>query len=87
METIITVSSIMTMIISAFMLVDIAYNKIKYNYLNSEGLVKYATLFTTGYLFYKLPNHLGFIVLMFLLLFLFLVRMIFLTNKLSKQTN
>jgi hypothetical protein len=87
METIITMSSAITMLVAAFMLLDIAYHKIKNKNFNKENLIKCTSIFAVGYLFYNLPNQFGFVVLLFLLLMLFLTKMIFLTNKLSKQTN
>jgi hypothetical protein len=87
MEKIIIVSSIITMLISAFMLLDMVYNNIMHKKINRDSVIKYTLLFVVGFLFYKLPNPLGFLTLLFLLLFLFLTRMILLINKLSKQTN
>ncbi len=87
METIIMLSSAITMLFAAFMLLDIAYNKIKNKIFNKEDLIKNTSIFAIGYLFYSLPNQFGCIVLLFLLLMLFLTKIILLTNKLSKQLN
>ena len=87
MEKIITITSIVTIFIAIFMLADIAYNKIMRKIFVKENLLKYTTLLFIGFLFYKLPNQLGGMAFLFLLLSILLIKMHFVTKKLTKQTN
>lgn len=85
MEKIITISSVIIMIIAAFMLLDIVYKKIVHKIFNSEVIIKYASLLIIGSLFYKLPNSFGLLAFLFFLLLILLTKMFLLTNKLINQ--
>jgi len=87
MDTIINIISVVTMLISAFMLMDISYSKLKGKQIDSQNVFNYTLLFLTGTIFFIFPVQQGLLYLLFMMLFISLIKMILLTNKLSKQTN
>ncbi|HOY42829.1 MAG TPA: hypothetical protein PLX60_13245 [Chitinophagales bacterium] len=87
MDTIVTIISVVTLLISTFFLMELSYNKLTGREINGLQFLKYSLLFTTGIVLFLLPANLGLLFLLFLILFISLIKMVLLTNKLSKQLN
>lgn len=87
MDTIVTIISVVIMLISVFFLMDLSYNKLTGRKINGQQFLKYTLLLTTGIMLFFLPTNIGLLISLFMILFIYLIRMVLLTNKLSKQLN
>lgn len=85
MDTIVTIISVVIMLISTFFLMELSYNKLTGRKINGQQFLKYTLFLTTGIMLFFLPTNIGLLISLFMILFIYLIRMVLLTNKLSKQ--
>lgn len=84
MDTVVTIISVVMILISVFYLMDLSYIKLTGRKINSYQFLKYCLLLTTGIILFLFPVNIGLLFTLFLILFSSMIKMVILTNKLSK---